>query len=134
MDNTDTYKNIISDDVLNKVADKVRESTNPITYEDWNKTLIEKYQNLYNTVNELIPEIWTPLEFALSIKTILNIKNCTLPFAGILLGAPSSMKSVVVEILRDWINSYYTDGFSPKSFVSHYAGIKEEQLKSICYQ
>jgi hypothetical protein len=101
------------------------------TFEEWQTILIEKYQNLYKTVNELIPEIWEPLEFALSIKTILNIKNCSLPFAGILLGAPSSLKSKVVELFKYWKNSYYTDGFSPKSFVSHYAGIKEEQLKKI---
>jgi hypothetical protein len=101
------------------------------TFEEWNNTLIEKYQNLYNTVNELIPEIWEPLEFALSIKTILNIKNCSLPFAGILLGAPSSLKSAVVGLFKYWKNSYYTDGFTPKSLVSHYAGIKEDELKKI---
>ena len=86
---------------------------------------------MYKTVNELIPELWTPLEFALSIKTILNIKNCSLPFAGILLGPPSSLKSQIVELFRKWKNSYYTDNFSAKSFVSHYAGMKEEQLKKI---
>ena len=33
-----------------------------------------------------IPKLWPALEFALSVKSILNIKNCNLPFAGILLG------------------------------------------------
>ena len=101
------------------------------TFEEWQTELKEKYQNLYKTVNELIPEIWTPLEFALSIKTILNIQNCTLPFAGILLGPPSSLKTIIVELFRKWKNSYYTDNFSARSFVSHYSGIKEEQLKKI---
>lgn len=101
------------------------------TYEEWNSSLLERYQNLYKTVYESIPELWTPLEFALSIKTILNIKGCSLPFAGILLGPPSSMKSRVIELFRDLKNTYYTDKFSPKSFVSHYAGIKEEQLQKI---
>jgi hypothetical protein len=102
-----------------------------ISYEEWNKILVEKYQNLYKTVNETIPELWTPLEFALSIKTILNIRNCTLPFAGILLGPPSSLKTVVVELFRKWKSSYYTDSFTAKTFVSHYAGIKEADLKKI---
>ena len=44
---------------------------------------------------------------------------------------PSSLKTVIVELFRLWKNSYYTDNFSPKSFISHYAGIKEEQLKKI---
>ena len=103
----------------------------PTSYEEWSTILSEKYQNLYKLVNELIPELWTPLEFALSIKTILNIKNCTLPFAGILLGAPSSLKTIIVELFKKSKNSYFTDSFSPKSLVSHYAGIKEEQLKKI---
>jgi len=101
------------------------------TFDEWNKILIEKYQDLFKTVNDALPELWTPLEFALSIKTILNIMNCTLPFAGILLGPPSSLKTIVVELFKKWKSSYYTDAFSPKSFVSHYAGIKEEELKKI---
>jgi hypothetical protein len=101
------------------------------TYDEWNTKLVEKYQNLYKLVNESIPELWIPLEFALSIKTILNIKNCTLPFAGILLGPPSSLKTIIVELFRKWRNSYYTDNFTTRTFVSHYAGIKEDQLKKI---
>jgi hypothetical protein len=101
------------------------------TFEEWNKILLEKYENLYKTVNDTIPELWTPLEFALSIKTILHIKDCTLPFAGILLGPPSSLKTLIVELFRKWKNSYYTDSFTARTFVSHYAGIKEEQLKKI---
>jgi len=101
------------------------------TFEEWNTKLVEKYKDLYKTVNESIPELWDPLDFALSIKTILNIKNCTLPFAGILLGPPSSLKTVVVELFRKWKNSYYTDSFTARTFVSHYAGLKEDQLKKI---
>jgi len=101
------------------------------TYEEWNRVLAGQYQNLYKTVDELIPEIWRPLEFALSIKAVLNIKNCTLPFAGIILGAPSSLKNVIVELFRLWKNSYYTDNFSAKSLVSHYAGVEEKKLQEI---
>jgi hypothetical protein len=101
------------------------------TYDEWNTELQEKYKILYNTVKESIPELWDPLEFALSVKTVLNIKNCTLPFAGILLGPPSSLKSQIVELFKKWKNAYYTDGFTARTFVSHYAGMKEEQLKKI---
>ena len=101
------------------------------TLEEWNETLIEKYQNLYKIVDESIPELWLALEFALSIKTIMNIKNCSLPFSGIILGAPSSLKTVIVELFKYWKNSYYTDNFSAKSLVSHYAGVEEKKLKEI---
>jgi hypothetical protein len=130
VDNKGNLDKSISNELLNKVAELCKKAE-PITFEDWNNTLIEKYKNLFKTVNKLIPEIWTPLEFALSVKTILNIKNCTLPFAGIILGAPSSLKSQVIELFNKWKNSYYTDGFTPKALVSHYAGIKEEELKKI---
>jgi hypothetical protein len=115
----------------NKPKQELTTSPKKISFEEWQTVLTEKYQNLYNLVNELIPELWAPLEFAISIQKILNIKNCTLPFAGILLGAPSSMKTVIVELFRKWKNSYYTDNFTARTFVSHYAGIKEEQLKKI---
>src|SRR5688500_8408669 len=101
------------------------------TFEEWNKTLLERYENLYKIVNDNMPELWIPLDFALSIKTILNIRGCTLPFAGILLGPPSSLKSQIVELFRRWKSTYYTDNFTPRTFISHYAGIKEEQLKKI---
>jgi len=101
------------------------------TFEEWQDMMSKKHQELYNLINELIPDLWNALEFALSIKTILNIKDCTLPFAGILLGPPSSLKSRIVGLFMDWVNSYYTDKFSPKAFVSHYSGVKEEDLKKI---
>lgn len=102
-----------------------------MTYENWQSSLVQKHENLYKTVNENMPELWIPLNFALSIKTVLNIKGCTLPFAGILLGPPSSLKSQVVELFRKWKSNYFTDSFTPRSFVSHYAGQTEEKLKKI---
>jgi hypothetical protein len=47
------------------------------------------------------------------------------------IGPPSSLKTVIVELFRKWKNSYYTDSFTARTFVSHYSGIKEEQLKKI---
>jgi len=121
-------------ELVQETKEEVQQEPNPeieISFEDWTKQLLEEYKNLYELVNESIPELWTPLEFAISIQKILNIKNCTLPFAGILLAAPSSLKSVIVQLFRYSTNVYYTDSFSPKSFVSHYAGIKEKELQKI---
>ena len=78
-----------------------------------------------------LPNLWPPLELALSIKTILNIKDCTLPFAGIILGPPSSLKTAVIELFRKWPQTYYTDNFSAKAFVSHSSAVSKEELEKI---
>jgi hypothetical protein len=97
---------------------------------DWSyEELGKRYQHLKQVTEENFPNIWAGLEFALSVKTILNIKGCTLPFAGILLGAASSQKTLIIELFRDAYNTFYTDNFSPRSLVSHISGKTEEQLR-----
>jgi predicted transcriptional regulator len=71
------------------------------------------------------------MEFTLSIRNILRIAKITLPFAGIILGPPSSAKTLVLELLRATPNTFYTDSFTPKAFVSHNSGVSEEQLQQI---
>jgi hypothetical protein len=71
------------------------------------------------------------LEFALSVKTVLNIKGNTLPFIGILLGPASSMKTLIIELFREYELTLYADSFSPKSIVSHNSGVSEEELRKI---
>ena len=101
------------------------------TLEQWQTKLFEKYTNLKDVANDNLSGLWDSLEFELSIMKILNIRDCTLPFAGILLGAPSSLKTVVIEALREWINVFYTDSFSAKAFVSHGTAVKKEVLEQI---
>jgi hypothetical protein len=65
------------------------------------------------------------------VKAILNIRDCTLPFAGIILGPPSSRKTVIIQLLKGRANTFHTHNFSPKSFVSHSTAVKREELKNI---
>ena len=67
----------------------------------------------------------------MSVKSILNIKCCTLPFAGIILGPASSLKTVVIELFRECHHTFYTDNFSAKAFVSQNPAVKKEKLKEI---
>ena len=62
-----------------------------------------------------------------------NTEYCRLhaPFAGILLGNPSSLKTVGIELFRKWDNTFYTDSFSAKSFVSHSPAVKKNELGNI---
>ncbi len=102
-----------------------------ITFQEWQSKLLEKYHRLHDITNENLPSLWESLEFELSIQKILNIKDCTLPFAGIVLGRPSSFKTVGIELFRKWKNVFYTDNFSAKAFVSHSTSVKKEQLEQI---
>ena len=90
-----------------------------------------KIQLLYKTVKENLPSIWLPLEFTLSIKCILNVVKITLPFAGIVLGAPSTLKTASLNMLNKWPQTFYTDHFTSKSLVSHSTAIRKEELTEI---
>ena len=99
--------------------------------EEWHSLLIQKYWALKQTADDNFPGLWFSLEFQLSIKTILNIKNCTLPFIGIILGRPGSQKTLGIELKRKEKFTYYTDSFSAKAFVSHRTAVSREQLEAI---
>lgn len=71
------------------------------------------------------------LEFELSVLRILNIHGCTLPFIGIMLCRPGSYKTQIINLLTRWYCTYYTDDFTPKSFVSHSTGLSDEELAKI---
>jgi hypothetical protein len=90
-----------------------------ITVELWQITLKLKHDNLRNTVQELMPDIWLGLDFALSVLRVLNLYDCTQPFIGLLLGRPGSGKTVILSLLRDWPYAYFKDRFTPKAFLTH---------------
>jgi hypothetical protein len=102
-----------------------------ISFEDWENTRKQKYDTLYNTVKGNLPSIWLPLKFTLSIKCIINIANVTLPFAGIVLGAPSTLKTASLIMLNRWPQTFYTDHFTSKSLVSHSTAVSKEELADI---
>lgn len=106
---------------------QARELCRDTTPKQWIQTLREKYQNLDNVVQKNMPEIWPGLKFVLSILRILNIDGCTLPFIGIILGRPSSGKTVIIDLLRKWYCSFYTDNFTARSFVSHSTAVASKQ-------
>jgi hypothetical protein len=119
---------------LQKIEEEIKKDRNTIdeiSEQEWQAGVLERYQKLKNEVDAKLPSLWPGLEFILSNKSILNIKDCTLPFAGILLGSPSSLKTVGIELFRKWRQTYYTDNFSAKSFVSHSTAVTKEQLEEI---
>ena len=92
---------------------------------------IERTPKLRRRYKKNIPHLWPSIQLIISVKCILNIANCTLPLIMILLGAASSLKTVPIEMFRRQPNTYYTDSFSAKAFVSHSTAVKREDLASI---
>lgn len=101
------------------------------TFEEWQNILLEKRKNLEDVIKKNIPQLWLSIQLIIAVKCILNIKDCTLPLIMILLGAASSLKTVPIEMFRRQPNTYYTDSFSAKAFVSHSTAVKKDDLKDI---
>jgi hypothetical protein len=116
-----------------KILDEINKdkTTLDISLEEWENTRKQKHAVLYNTVKQNLPSIWLPLEFSLSIKCIINIAKITLPFAGIVLGAPSTLKTASLIMLNKWPQTFYTDHFTSKSLVSHSTAVTKEELAEI---
>lgn len=123
----------------NKAAEKEREEYARIkalsetigTFEAWQKGMEIRYETLRKTILNLLPDVWPSLEFELSVRNIMHIQGNTLPFGGVLLGRPSSSKTVGIELFRKLRNTFYTDDFTPKSFLSHSNTVTKEDLTDI---
>ena len=98
-------------------------------FEQWQVSVENAYQKLHKTVDDNMPQAWPGIEFILSLKAILHIKEITLPYIGIILGPASGVKSVALKLLRDRPYTFFTDKFNPAAMVSHVAtlpsGMKE---------
>jgi hypothetical protein len=119
---------------IQKIMDEIekdKSTVGQISADEWAAEVKKRYQKLYEIVEQKLPNLWPSLEFELSIQKILNVKDCTIPFAGIVLGNPSSLKTVGIELFRKWHHVYYTDNFSAKAFVSHSTAIAKENLVEI---
>jgi hypothetical protein len=120
------------DDFDKEVREAAEDYVKQEIAKEWSyEELQNKYEILKSVTLENLPNLWRGLEFALSVKTVLNIKGNTLPFIGILLGPASFMKTLIIELFRDYVLTLYADSFSPKSIVSHNSGVSEEELRKI---
>lgn len=99
------------------------------SFEQWQISLETAYHALHKTVDDNIPQAWTAIEFVLSVKAILHIKEITLPYLGIILGPPAGVKTIVLTLLNGRPHTFFTDKFNPHAMVSHVAtlpmGMKE---------
>jgi len=99
--------------------------------EDYKVRLQEKFKLLKDTIETNFRGRSFVLECCLSVKAQLKVKNLTQPFALILMGNPSTKKSTMLDIVNSLPDCYKSDKFTPKSFVSHSANVKKEELSKI---
>jgi hypothetical protein len=114
---------------VNRLRNQFKEASNP--YKEWQSKVAEKYDELKRIFDKHYPEAWIFMEFCLAVKSILNVMDFTLPFMGVIVAPPSSMKTMVIQLFRKYVHVFYTDGFTPSSLVSHNAALNEEQLQKV---
>jgi hypothetical protein len=89
------------------------------SFEQWQVRVESVYHKLHKTVDNNMPQAWPAIEFILSVKAILHIKEITLPYIGIILGPPAGVKTVPLELLKNRVHTFFTDRFNPQAMVSH---------------
>jgi hypothetical protein len=124
--NKDTETKIILDEI-SVLIEKYKD----LPYEIWQQERIKRYQKLRQVITDNIPESWESLEVVLTSKGIMHIKDVTLPLVIIIIGNPSTWKTVGIGMLRRWIGTYYVDKINPKSFVSQANVENREELEYI---
>lgn len=102
------------------------------SWEEFSLGLSPEREKLKEMVNTYFSCKYYPLEVCLSVKALHLIDDVTLPFWLTLIGAPGSGKSVILTLVESLPDCYRTDSFTPKSFISHIAGVNDDQIsKSI---
>ena len=124
----DPSKSTFKEDITN-LRNQFKQSGT--TFQEWQSIVAEKYENLHKVTVKYYPEAWPFLEFCLAVKSILNIEDITLPFMGVILSAPASMKTMIIQLFRKYPGSFYSDNFTANSLVSHNSALTEEQLQQI---
>lgn len=71
------------------------------------------------------------LEVAASNIMALTLNGLTFCQSLILEGPSGSSKTTVIELMKPFNNAYYTDNFTPASFVSHFANKTNTELEEI---
>ena len=101
---TNTETKIILDEISFLI-----EKYKDLPYEVWQQERNKRYQALRQAINDNIPESWESIECVLTSKGIMHIKDITLPLILIIIGNPSTWKTIAIGMLRRWFGTYYVD-------------------------
>ena len=128
--NSTTADNVEGNIIIEEIK-QLRETNSGITYEKWNEELGRRRDKMRDIAEMNFPHSWTGIEFTLSVLKILNISQCTLPFAGIILSRAGGNKTLSSNMIIPWPYVYYIRNFTAKAFVSHNTAVKKESLPEI---
>lgn len=102
-----------------------------MSVEEWQRGLTKARVEFKESVERNFPNKWFAAEVCASVYAQLFIEDITQPFALLLIGSPSSKKTTVLGFYDKLDYSYPSDKFTPRSFVSHSASVKREELSKI---
>ncbi len=114
----------------NKDTDKSA-SILEMPFQEWQIGLERAREEFRQSVERNFPSKWFATEVCASVYAQLWIEDITQPFALIVMGHPSSKKTTVLAFFDKLDYSYLSDKFTPRSFVSHSASVKREDLHKI---
>ncbi len=107
-----------------EVSDRIKPIARPfkpVIYDEWNNVIMANF-----------PDLMFPAEICASIVSQVLIHEIANPFAVVLVGAPSSGKTICINFF-DGIEelTYASDKFTPASFVSSASNVPREKLAEI---
>lgn len=102
---------------------------NPEELTEHEKRVLKEYEELKVVEEKNFPGKFWLLEICLAARAVLQINCITLPLMIVILAPPSSGKSTVMILIESLPDSYELDKFTSKSFQSHMAGRKTEDLE-----
>ena len=125
--NADYQSSEITKSLILKALEGARNQNQGLTFDLWHSELLQKYEAVKQAMDRDFPNGWPGVEFTLAVMKILNIAECDLPFAGIMLARSGGLKTLGLDMLVPWIQVYHTRKFNPRAFVTHNASVESEE-------
>ena len=89
---------------------------------------IETIEQLKEIIIKNFPTIWFETKACLSVYSSMSLKNLNGCPSLNLIGNPSGEKTTALSFFYGQGNSYLSDDFTPRAFVSHSANVSKEEL------
>lgn len=116
-----------------KIEKKKQEQAHPtFSYEAIMPTTeIKTIEQLESIIKKHFPTIWFETKACLSTCADLSLKNLNGCPALILIGNPSGEKTTTASFFYGEENTYLSDDFTPRAFVTQSAGVSDELIEAV---